>query len=278
MCDITDIKNYILFLKRECGLLVTLHPLKKEQLILSSELMTFNIHENPYCIYIKSFPNAHRHCIERQKRIVEKCREGSFCGTCFAGVKEYVYPITNGKEILGFISVSGYRGDNVESYINATAKKYVILQDSLSKAALNLKRDMPSKERIDTLIVPLSNMLELAYIRSEGNAKNEESLIDSVIRYIKQHHTQSITLEDVCGHFVFSRSHISHMFKTHTGRSFREYLTDIRVEDAKSLLRYSRLSMTEIAFSVGFRDYTYFSNVFKKCVGVSPSAYRKSMK
>lgn len=276
MYDVTHIKNYIVFLKRQCGLYVTLHPCEKESLILSSDLITFNIHENPYCIYVKSFPAAQDHCVSRQNKIVKKCEEGSFCGSCFAGVYEFVYPITDGKETLGFISVSGYASENIESYINASSEKYFIPRKKLLDASSGLDRRIPDKKYIDTLILPLCNMLELAYIRSEHDGASDEPLIDSVIRHIKHYHTQNITLDDVCSHFSCSRSYISHSFKRYTGRSFREYLTDVRLDDAKSLLRYSKLNITEIALSVGFADSAYFSNVFKRRVGVSPATYRKS--
>jgi len=278
MYDITHIKNYILFLKRHCGLSVTLHPIGRESLILTSELITFNIHDNPYCVYVKSFPGAQKHCIERQRKIIKKCESGSFCGSCFAGVREFVYPIRNGREIVGFISVSGYRTPDAESYVNSTAKTYFIPIESLTDAYGTLKEHMPSKEEIDTLLIPLCNMLELAYIRTENDNEKEEHLIDAVIRYIKKHHTQSIKLEDVCRQFACSRSYISHTFKKETGRTFKEYLTEIRIEDAKALLRYSGLSVTEIAFSVGMGNSNYFSGVFKRHVGVSPASYRKSQR
>lgn len=278
MYNCTDIKKYILFLKTKHGLSVTLHPIAKETLILTSDLMTFNIHDNPYCVYVKTFPNAQKHCVERQHKILEKCRGGAFCGCCFAGVFEFVYPISNGNETVGFISVSGYGNENSSSYINAASQKYCIPKKKLSEVYESLNKSIPSKEEIDTLLIPLCNMLELAYIKSTKTETNEKRPIDSVIRYIKKNYTQPITLSDVCEKLHYSRSYVSHIFKQHTGRSFRQYLTEIRLEAAKTLLQYSGLSITEIAFSVGFEDSTYFASIFKKHYGLSPSAYRKENK
>ena len=278
MYNCTDIKKYIFFLKTKHGLSVTLHPIAKETLILTSDLMTFNIHDNPYCVYVKTFSNAQKHCVERQHKVLEKCRNGSLCGCCFAGVWEFVYPISNGTENVGFISVSGYGTENASSYINATSQKYCIPKSKLSKLYGSLNKSIPSKEEIDTLLIPLCNMLELAYIKSKEVEASEEHPIDSVIRYIKKNYSRPITLSDVCAKLHYSRSYVSHMFKQHTGRSFRQYLTDIRLDVAKTLLRYSELSITEIAFSVGCEDSTYFASIFKKHYGMSPSAYRKGMK
>ena len=130
MNQIETIKNYILFLKRECGLYVTLHPHGNESVITSSELITFNIHDNPYCVFVKSFDGVWQHCIERQCKICEKCKEGSFCGSCFAGVWEFVYPIKRGDELLGFISVSGYKSDDrlVSERMQGDVKSALALQ------------------------------------------------------------------------------------------------------------------------------------------------------
>lgn len=82
--------------------------------------MTFNIHDNSYCVYVKTFPEAQAHCIEKQCKIREKCRGGSFVGTCYAGVREYVYPIIKKGDVCGFISVSAYKTENADSYIKKT--------------------------------------------------------------------------------------------------------------------------------------------------------------
>ena len=275
MDKLERIRDYILYLKKECGLYVTLHPVANESLITLSELLPFNIHDNPYCVYVKSFDAAYRHCIERQPKVVDKCKGGSFCGCCYAGVREYIYPITDGTSILGFVSVGGYRAEQPGSYIQATANTYNIPPEALSEMYANLDPQMPAKKSIDTLILPLCDMLELAYIKSGGADGLNEELIDRIIRYIKQHHTVNSTMERICEKFFCSRSYLSHNFNRKIGKSFREYLVEIRLSDAKSLLKYSRLSITEIALAVGFCDATYFANVFKEKIGVSPSLYRK---
>ncbi len=275
---IEDIKNYILFLKSECHLYVSLHPKGNETLITLSELITFNLHDNPYCIYIKSFGNAQEHCVERQKKVFEKCKTGAYCGSCFAGVREYVYPICGENEVLGFISVSGYKTEDADSYLSRTARKYGIPEKKLAAAYRSLKEDMPEEKRINTLIQPLCHMLTLAYVNMQDSGVNEKDQIERVLRYVMRNHSRDITLSQICDHFRFSRSYISHKFKKRTGKSFREYLTDIRLEDAKSLLFYSNLNITEIAFAVGFENSNYFSNVFKEHTGLSPSQYRKKRK
>ena len=83
--------------------------------------------------------------------------------------------------------------------------------------------------------------------------------------------------EALCERFHCSRSTFSHTFKKETGRSFRQYLTELRLDYARHLLVYSSLRVGEIAFSIGFSDANYFSNIFKKHEGCSPLEYRRTM-
>ena len=272
---INEIKNYILFLKKQCDIAITLHPLGNEQLISNSELILFNIHENPYCVYVKSFPDAFEHCINRQKKVMEKCMSGSFSGTCYTGVLEYVYPFYDSHSLAGFICVSGYKNENISSYIEKSSAKFNIPRKYLQKTALSLKNEIPDKNYIDTIINPLIRMLELAYSKLSG-AKQTDNIFDEIIRYINRHYQENITLDKICAEFSKSRSSVSHAFKKETGQTFREYLISIRLKAAKSLLLYSNLSISEIAYSVGFNDSNYFSNTFKKYFESSPRKYKNA--
>ena len=69
--------------------------------------------------------------------------------------------------------------------------------------------------------------------------------------------------------------YFSKVFKDETGENFIEYLTTIRIEKAKELLRGSNLSMKEICSAVGYSDPNYFSRTFKKNVGVTPTEYKE---
>ena len=271
--SIEAIKNYILYLKRECFLSVTLHPLGEDTVIVPSELISFNIHENSYCVLIKTNKSAHCHCVERQEKFLEKCKEGAFSGVCYAGVREFVYPINNGERVVGFISVSGYKAENGGEYISSVSEKYGILKQDLTSAYESLKSVTPEREYVDTLIKPLCDMLELEYLKNK--VKNEETLTDKIIRYLKQNHTRNINSEEISSVFGCSRSKWSREFNKAVGMSLREYINKLRVEDAKTLLLNSRLSVTEIAYSVGFSDSNYFTNIFKKYTGLSPMSFRK---
>ena len=264
---------------KDCGLSVSLHPIQDETLITCSTLMNFNIHDNSYCSYIKSLPNGQAHCLSQQKKAFDQCCQTneSFCSVCYAGVGEYIYPLHDEKSIIGFVSVSGYACDNKDQYTCFIAEHFDCHPDSVSREYNKLKTNTPDKKTLDTLILPLCKMLELAYLKEEKNP-TQNSLNEAICRYIQRHYSMDLTTDLICKKFSCSKSYFSHSFKSHTGKSFREYLTNIRIDHAKQLLEHSGLSVTQISFSIGFNDSNYFSNVFKQKIGISPLLYRKSKK
>ena len=239
-------------------------------------MRAFNIHSNSYCAHLKTCPAAAKKCMNKQKCVFDKSKSGPFCGVCYAGVKERVYPIKNGNENIGFISVSGYKSEECLSYVKKVAEDFDIPERELLKSYGTLVEKMPSEEELDALILPLSQMLELALIRGDVPVENEEiPFARRVVRYIKSNRNREINSEVLCREFACSRSRLSLEFNKYMGKSIREYVTELRIEDAKSLLKHTSLSSTEIAYSVGFSDSNYFSSVFKESTGLTPIAYRK---
>lgn len=86
----------------------------------------------------------------------------------------------------------------------------------------------------------------------------------------------TLSLTTVCSALAVSKSYLSPIFKSHTGKTFVEYLTELRAEQAKVLLNDGTLKIYEVAERVGFRDAHYFSLTFKKQTGWSPTEYQES--
>lgn len=272
--EVVAIRDYILYLKAEHGLHITLHPMCAEGVITATELVAFNLHDTPYCVFLKTCGEAYCHCVEKQGRIMEKCRrEGAFIGTCHAGVREFVYPIFEEERCIGFISVSGYQDENGASYLGAIAQKYGIARESLQEVYDRLTPVAPDRRHMDTLILPLCRMLELCYLHEQSRSVRAD-LGTAVAHYLRKNHTSRITVEQLGVHFSVSRSYISRVFKRKHGMGIHAYVQKLRLEDAEVLLRNSDLSITEIAYSVGFADSNYFSSVFSEAFGISPRAYR----
>lgn len=101
-------------------------------------------------------------------------------------------------------------------------------------------------------------------------------LIVSVLDYVRAHYAEDITLSKVAERFYVSPNHLGKLFKNATGKTFTSYLNQTRIQRAKRLLLDPTIRINEIADEVGYSDYTYFYQVFKKYEGVSPVTYRNA--
>lgn len=109
--------------------------------------------------------------------------------------------------------------------------------------------------------------------------KEDESKDTKVIRlaldYIEMHYSQNIRLEDVAEQVYLSPAYLGILFKKEVGENFSSYITNLRIEKSKELLRDIRLNISEVAYTVGYSNKRYFSRVFKEWVGISPKEYQK---
>ena len=93
--------------------------------------------------------------------------------------------------------------------------------------------------------------------------------------YLERNYTRHFTLEEMAEELKVSVSSICKTSKAKTGRTLKELLMQKRIHKAKKLLQSSSHSISEIALLVGITDYNYFSRLFKRMEGVSPTAFRK---
>lgn len=108
------------------------------------------------------------------------------------------------------------------------------------------------------------------------NRRNEDNRpIRLAKQYVMKHFRQPITLEEVSEAVGFSPSYFSVLFKKKTGEGFAKYLTRIRMEEAKTLLRETNLAIAEICERLGYSDRKHFTQTFHKATGLTPAEYRK---
>jgi AraC-like DNA-binding protein len=100
------------------------------------------------------------------------------------------------------------------------------------------------------------------------------SVILEVQKYISEHFSQKITLEDISAKFYLSRFYLSRKFKEITGYGFQEYVSLYRVSESKKLLRDTDMEVGEICVFVGYENINHFIQLFKKVEGVTPGKYR----
>lgn len=104
-----------------------------------------------------------------------------------------------------------------------------------------------------------------------------KSFVTRAMEYVKEHYAdQDLSIETICGYLNVSAAYFSTVFKKETGKTFINYLTDYRMQEAVELLLMQNEKTYVIAEKVGYSDPNYFSYVFKKQFGMSPSKYKTS--
>ena len=106
-------------------------------------------------------------------------------------------------------------------------------------------------------------------------AADRREQIRPVLAYVDGHCRESITLDDVADLVHVSPSRVRHVFKDVTGVSFKEYVTQVRVAEAKRLLLSTDLSVSEIARAVSYTNLHQFYKVFYRSCAMSPGEYRR---
>lgn len=107
------------------------------------------------------------------------------------------------------------------------------------------------------------------------NNGNKEK-VQQVRTFLEENFTKQISLDQLEKMFYINKFYLTRIYKETYQQTINQTITQLRITKAKELLRYSKLSMTEITTSCGFQDASYFSKVFKKIEGESPQKYRLS--
>ncbi|MBQ7588049.1 MAG: response regulator [Lachnospiraceae bacterium] len=142
--------------------------------------------------------------------------------------------------------------------------------DTFDVAAGDIRDKETSKEYF-TLIIH-----KAVDLRDTGASNRYGSVIDEVKKYIEENYgDEELSLNKIAGHVNFSPNHLSTVFSAQTGMTFIKYLTDYRMNKAKELLRCTSKRGSDISYEVGYKDPHYFSYLFKRTQGMTPTQYRE---
>lgn len=133
--------------------------------------------------------------------------------------------------------------------------------------------DYKTSDALKTIVLNIMNDI-IEDAAAESELRNQE-LMEKIVQYVEAHMGQEISLADVADAVHLSKNYLCSLFKKEKGETFFTYLTGVRMEKAKQLLRKTDHKGYVIAEKVGYTDYAYFSQVFKKYTGVTTKEYRK---
>lgn len=164
-------------------------------------------------------------------------------------------------------------------YIVQEVKKADVPLSDLGFDIQHLQHRLGQYETYEQMCDGVYDMLqELSNRISDSPMNKEQKLMERVIRYIEHHYTDDISLETVAAIAFMNPYYFSSFFKKQMKQNFKQYVTDLRMNQAISLLKNTDMMVYEIADKVGYKNARHFSDMFKKHTGKLPQEFKSSLR
>ena len=215
--------------------------------------------------------SAGRAALDAEQRIVRAILAGDHDAVdtmnteLFSSIKEAAAPESFRDELA----------DALTYIAHATAMQIGRLPDDVADLirAVSDAEDEPAERSL--LLATAGVCKRLVYHASETLETTHAAVVEAM-QYIDAHYAEDLSLDQVAAHVRFSPFHLSRIFKSATNSTVLDYLTRKRMDEAQRLLREQILSIKEVGAAVGYTDQNYFSRVFRRLTGMTPSAYRRA--
>ena len=163
-------------------------------------------------------------------------------------------------------------GDNMARGADASQYSTIISDIYTLASSSDYIRDMRINGKLNDL---LTLLMESSW--HQGNSTNAPKKMDiSLVKsFLDEHYKEKLSLESVASHFFIDKHYLARLFKEQYGVTLVTYLQQVRITHAKRMLRFTDKSIEEIGLECGIGELNYFSRVFKKLEGVSPSEFRR---
>ena len=269
---IAEITSILCELHKISGFRVSLHGTDFK------EIAAYPKERLPFCAEIQKSKEEFRRCenCDRDAATVVMKSGRAHVYKCRYGLCEAVCPLYNFGTLTGYLMMGQVADENTD----LEALKSALFELSHDFSKINeIEKNTPvvRSERISSFVnimticaeyMTLANILTSSAPRLPELAKI----------YLHENYSEKVTIEKMCTTFCCSKSTLLTAFKKEYGRTLIDYLSELRVEEAKKLLSSTSLSINEISDATGFYDQSYFSKVFSKEVGLTPSDFRKEMR
>jgi two-component system, response regulator YesN len=220
----------------------------------------------------KDLPSE-KYPMAKEKLLLEK----SALGETEASVQAFSH-IFEWLQIEYYGSIKKIKAKLIELIILVSRLAYDYKLDSQNLESIDFISELQSLDNISELKLWCIQRIEFVTKSiSDAREKKLNSLIRRATDYIIENYRKDITLEEVSKEVNISPHYFSKLFKDEMGENFIDYLTTLRINAAKEIMKISLMSVKEICYEIGYGDPNYFSRIFKKIVGVTPTEYRDSI-
>lgn len=165
----------------------------------------------------------------------------------------------------------------LENMIEELSGKKIILKNIINNNDLTnieLFNILDLEEMRNSFIIKISEIVELV---NSLKLNHKNNVINKVCEYVIDNIESDLTLKLISDKFYISKNYLSFLFKQETGENFLDYLTKVKMERAKFLLKEKNYKAYEVSSILGYSEATYFSKLFKKHTGYTPTEFRKNI-
>ncbi len=180
---------------------------------------------------------------------------------------------------------AGYFSDGLDKPVKISPEKDSRLEERLHlfEEIYSTLKNGYSKNNLDYSISCLFHFLGSlkfigAYRESISANQHPRDITDEAIHFMRENIRKRLTLKEISDYVGFSVSHFSTLFQKKTGYSPLNYLSQLKIQEACHYLDFTDMKINQISSLIGFEDPFYFSRIFTKTMGVSPSEYRSKIK
>ena len=184
-------------------------------------------------------------------------------------------PVIRGADVSVDLARGADMGRRDDVSCGADVSQYAaILTDIYTLASSSdYIRDMRINGKLNDL---LTLLMESSWHREAHTNAPKKMEISRVKSFLDEHYEEKLSLESVASHFFIDKHYLARLFKEQYGVTLVTYLQQVRITHAKRMLRFTDKSIEEIGLECGIGELNYFSRVFKKLEGVSPSEFRRA--
>lgn len=235
-----------------------------------------------FCRLISNYPSLVDGCMQSDMNAFETAerQKSLYLYQCHMGLWEAVIPLSIHGFSAGFLMLGQVR--RIEKEGSALEEIKLKLSSggvSPGDIAAMLKEYGRTLSLSSEKLGAAANMLDIIahhVISSEVVAIRDLETVEKIRKLIHERFREIISTDSIAKQVDRSESYISSLFSRETGYTVTGYIEKTRVEKAKDLLDLTSMSVKEISFEIGYRDQNYFSRIFKKHVGMSPTFYRQN--
>lgn len=260
------------------GLPLALRPVDDWQLAQAGER-----HQNPFCALVAKNNRSCAQCLQMQQEVCQAADDAPATLKCQFGLNESAIKVRLGDRTIGFL----HTGQVFFKPASATQTKAAVSRlresgcdvDSAEVTQAYQATRVMRRQQYDSAVRLLEFFAKQLSLVANQIALQEQAVeppqVAKARQFIHEHSNEEISLADVARYAAISPFYLCKKFKQVTGLHFTDYLSRVRIEKAKELLRNPNNRISEVAYQTGFQSLSHFNRCFKRITGESPTTLRE---